>query len=91
VVVEAMAAGVVPVAMDKLGPSDIITHEKDGLLSKLNDDDFTQNIVRVLSDDSFRRKLSENALLTAKDYSQDNITKKLLGLYGRATSNHNST
>lgn len=90
VVVEAMAAGVVPVAMDKLGPSDIITHGKDGLLSKLNDDDFTNNIIKVLSDDSLRQKLSKNALLTAENYSQDSVTKKLLGLYRKATSNHNS-
>jgi glycosyltransferase involved in cell wall biosynthesis len=81
VIIEAMAAGLVPVAMNKLGPSDIITDGFDGVLSKLDHIDFRKNIIKLLTDDVLRQKLANNAKKTAEKYSQEKITQKLITLY----------
>lgn len=91
VVIEAMAGGLVPVAINKLGPSDIITNGKDGVLCAPSGDEFANNIVKVLSDDNLRKELSQNAIKTAQSYSQISITKKLLELYKQAEVNHKNT
>lgn len=90
VVVEAMASGLVPVAINILGPSDIITSGKDGILCNNDNNEFTENILKVLSDDKLRKDLSEGALKTAQNYSQINITTRLLGLYEQAKHSHSS-
>jgi len=90
VIVEAMAAGLVPVAMNKLGPSDIITDEYDGLLSDLNKIDFQANIIELLTNNNLRQRLAKNALKTAQKYSQDKIVEKLVHLYEKAEKNHQS-
>ncbi len=81
VVVEAMAGGLVPIAMGHLGPSDIITSGRDGVLCKNEVNDFASNVTKVLADNDLRKKLIRGALQTAKTYGQENITKKLIALY----------
>ncbi len=89
VVVEAMAAGLVPVAINKLGPSDIITNNKDGILCELDKKEFVKNIINVLTNQKLRDRLSSGAIKTANSYSQTEITKKLLALYTQAKNNLN--
>lgn len=81
VLVEAMAAGTPPVAINKLGPGDIITDGKDGLLTDLNLEHFVAKIVQLLEDDNLRKKLSEVAKKTAQEYAQPKIVEKLITLY----------
>ena len=88
VIVEAMARRLVTVAINKMGPSDIITSGKDGILTELNLEEYSEALAKVLTDDKLRGKLSEGAKETAKKYNQENITKQLLYLYQQAKIIH---
>jgi glycosyltransferase involved in cell wall biosynthesis len=61
VLIEAMAAGVPVVASNVPGIRDVVQHERTGLLVDLKDDlQMAFAIMRVIEDESLRRKLIEN-------------------------------
>lgn len=83
VLLEAMACGKPVIASDIMGPRDIITDGKDGLLfEKGNITDLKSNLEECLADDSFRRKLGMNARINIEEnYTFKKITQKLIEVY----------
>lgn len=68
VIIEAMAAGTPPVAIDRLGPHDLIDNNKTGLLVPLNQEVFSDTIINLLDDPKKRKQLSTAAMSAAKHY-----------------------
>lgn len=83
VVAEAMAAGTPPVAVNKMGPSDLIHDGNDGFLTKLKQADFIEKVVRLLKDDDLREKFAENGLKRVAEFSNDTSVEKMIKLYER--------
>jgi len=62
VIIEAMAAGVVVIASKGFGPSEIITHHKNGLLYEREDrNDLKNNILKIHNNTYFYKLLRQNA------------------------------
>lgn len=81
VIMEAMAAGTPVIAVDALGPGDIV---RDGETGFLTDDDaaeFAQAIGRVLGNFRLAKKLSVNAQKESRKYSAEKTAKRQLELY----------
>ena len=88
VISEAMAAGVPAVAVNKMGPTDIIKNDIDGYLCDLNLTDFTGKIERLLDDDALRIKMGSQAKENAKEFSKEACAIKMESLYERTIANH---
>jgi glycosyltransferase involved in cell wall biosynthesis len=81
VVAEAMAAGTVPVAVNKMGPTDLIHDGKDGYLTKLTLKDFTEKILKLLKDEDLHNKFANAGLERIDEFSTKTSTDKLEVLY----------
>lgn len=87
---EAMAAGTPVVCTDAHGNRDFALKDKTCLLVDHDDDEqLTQALTRLFSDEKLRNKLAKNALEEVKKYTWDNVTKQLVGFYSDVAS-HNS-
>lgn len=75
VLVEAMSLGCPVISVDcQFGPRDIIENEQNGLLVPQNDvQKLTDAISRVLTDEGFRARISDNAMLVAQTNSIDAV------------------
>ena len=80
-ILEAMAIGLVPVAVIAPGNRDIITNDVDGILTPDNYSEFAKQVCILLKNKKIRNTLKKNAKETAKKYSIQETTKKLLELY----------
>jgi glycosyltransferase involved in cell wall biosynthesis len=88
-VLEAMASGVCVVASDVDGTTDLIDHERNGLLFPVGRADaLTDRLARVLLDAPLRRRLAEAGLATAATHSWDacsaSTAEVLIASAGRA-------
>jgi len=74
---EAMAVGLPVVALKcHDGLTDIITHEENGYLVDLDNEDlFIETIIQLAQDNNKRKKIGENARRVAERYSENNIYK----------------
>jgi glycosyltransferase involved in cell wall biosynthesis len=81
VIIEAMAAGAVPVAVDVLGPHDIIHHDVTGMLTPLNLEAFSATIIDLLADPKKRKQMSVAAQRAAEDYDADVTGHSMEKLY----------
>lgn len=83
VLVEAMSRGVPAVSFDCVcGPSDIISHEENGLLVKNGDiEALADAMMRVMRDEDLRKRMSKNAVLVSQKYSEEVIMKKWVDLF----------
>lgn len=88
VISEAMASGMPAVAINKMGPSDIIKNNIDGYLCDLNLGEFTGRIEGLLDDDALRHKMGMQAKENAKEFSKESCASKMEALYERTISNH---
>lgn len=86
VVIEAMAAGAVPVAVDRYGPHDIIQDGVTGRLVDLNVQQFSGTIIDLLANDNKRRPMSKAARLAAKRYDMAVTAKVMESLYVKLTT-----
>ena len=82
VLIEAMACGLPPVAFDvRVGPRAII---QDGLSGRLIEDGETSSYVKALNEwmdrDDLRTEFSKNAVLRAKEFSEETIMQKWLAV-----------
>lgn len=77
---EAMAAGLPCISFDFIaGPSDIITHNENGILVKDGDvNALSFQIEQLMQNESERKRLGMNALEIRKKYSSAVITKKII-------------
>jgi len=81
VVAEAMACGTVPVAVNKMGPTDLIHDGEDGYLTKLTMSDFSEKLLKLLKDDKLRAKFAENGLKRIEEFSVKTSVDQMEALY----------
>jgi GalNAc-alpha-(1->4)-GalNAc-alpha-(1->3)-diNAcBac-PP-undecaprenol alpha-1,4-N-acetyl-D-galactosaminyltransferase len=80
VIVEAMSQNCPVIAFDcNYGPREIITHDVNGLLVKLNDiQSLIVNITRLLSDNHLRKKIIYNGLIRSSEFENKILNIKWL-------------
>jgi len=86
VVLESMAAGTPVVALGKLGVYDILSQEDTGgvMVKDLNEDDFSNEILKLLRNSSLYKELKEKAKIFVKNnYSIEKCVDMILDLYKR--------
>ena len=83
VLVEAMACGVPAVAFDcKCGPKDIIRQGENGLLVADGDiEGLAEAMMRLMKDETLRKRLSENAKAIVNTYSEEVVMNKWVNLF----------
>ncbi|TSC93422.1 MAG: group 1 glycosyl transferase [Candidatus Berkelbacteria bacterium Licking1014_7] len=81
VILEAMAGGAVPVAVNKLGPTDIINSGYNGFLVANNQQKFTEAIIKLLQNPKLLQKFRKNGLAKARHFTSVKQTDKLIDLY----------
>lgn len=81
VLLEAMALGKPVVAVGEMGVLDVLDKEKGGLLTKNNLDDFTQKVIRMLTDKALYMQKSEEAKKRAYEMSSFTIAEKQVEYY----------
>lgn len=88
VIVEAMRCGVPAVSFAcPCGPSDIITHEKDGfLVENGNVEQLAEHICYLIEHPDERKEMGRNAIEKAENYSLDEIGKRWINLFNEVTS-----
>jgi glycosyltransferase involved in cell wall biosynthesis len=79
-VIEAMAAGLPVVGIASPGVSDTVEHESSGLLAQ-NEDDFSDQILRIVRDHDGRRQMAERARRVADTYSIERNAQAMLAHY----------
>ena len=81
--IEAMACGLPVIAHDIPGVGNVISHNIDGLLTPLNDEEqLTNNIRKILSDNIMRQRLIRNGLeKVSSKYSWPSVVEKLETVY----------
>lgn len=82
VLIEAMQAGVPQIAYDvRVGPRNLIINEKTGFLIKDNDyKEFAKILLRLLRCNKICNELSENSMMRAKEFSENNVMEKWLNI-----------
>lgn len=81
VVLEAMASGLPVVAVAACGTEDTITPGHDGLLSPCAQDEFTAILEQAFESAPLRREMSARARVTARSFSIEPYTRRLVELY----------
>jgi glycosyltransferase involved in cell wall biosynthesis len=76
--VEAMAAGCVPVVINKGGQSEIVEHGVSGFLWE-SLDELRDHTTRLIHDDNLRAKMSEAARTRAQLFSRETFVKNFIG------------
>jgi glycosyltransferase involved in cell wall biosynthesis len=84
VVLEAMAGGLAVIAADTGGTSEIVQHERTGLLFPGNDSrSLAQQILRLAEDDKIRQKLARSGQqVVSQQFSMDRMVDELEGFLG---------
>lgn len=90
VIVEAMASGIPAVAVDQMGPSDIITDGIDGFLVPLKRNVFSGRIEQLLDNESLRKKMGDAARKNAQKFSTSACADLMEGLYEKVIDSHRS-
>jgi phosphatidylinositol alpha-mannosyltransferase len=82
VLLEAMAVGVPVIASDVEGYARLIGDGEEGILVPPRDDkELAKSLLLLLKDESLRQKMGAKGSLKAKEYSWEDITRKLLSYY----------
>lgn len=84
VLLEALASGLPVVAVDAAGTADTVTDKKDGLLTPLDQGAYVNAVTSVLEQPSRWEEMRRCALATAKSYSLEVLTERLLEHYQQA-------
>jgi 1,2-diacylglycerol 3-alpha-glucosyltransferase len=83
VLIEAMAAGTPVVAVEAPGPTDVLA-DGGGVLVPLQEEAFAEAVLELLTDDSRRRAMEEEAVRIVQGYSIPGATQRLLEIYEAA-------
>ncbi len=83
VMIEAMTCGLPAVTFDyKCGPKDIIENGKNGLLAPEGDvQALAKAMMKIMSDDSLRRRMGEEALKIKEKYSEEKVMGRWIRLF----------
>ena len=84
VTLEAMAADLSVVAVDATGTSDIVEHEKDGLLTANDSQALAEGINRLLADPDLQSKLRQGAKAKAQEFETMHVTRRMIDVYKQA-------
>ena len=79
--IEAMTTGLPIVATAVGGVPDMIEDEKSGLLVAVSKDKIAEAIIRLLDNETLREKVSQGAMLKARDFSLEKMTQAYITLY----------
>ena len=87
VMIEAMACGLPVVTFDyKCGPKDIIKDGENGLLVRNGDiQALADAMMKVMVDQEYRKRLSENALNVVSTYSEETVMNKWISMFTSLT------
>jgi glycosyltransferase involved in cell wall biosynthesis len=88
VLCEAMAGGTAVVAINLMGPKDIITSGVNGYLTKNNETDFTQKIIKLLDDQELREEFTKNGLKNVRKFSIAHCSNRLIEIYQKTIAAH---
>ncbi|MGD8477962.1 MAG: glycosyltransferase [Burkholderiales bacterium] len=86
VLLEAMAVGVPVISLAVMGTRDILNERRGALVPEDDERDFASNIVKLLSDDELRKRLSGEARLFAREWQSGVIAGRLASLYEQVVS-----
>ena len=75
------AAGLPVVAVSVFGASEMVKHESDGFLTRLNRQEFVHKVSLLVKDDVLRAKMGTQARLNAEIISSRNCALRLAGSY----------
>lgn len=78
---EAMMAGTPAVAVNKMGPVDIIKNGETGFLVNENADEFAGACLKILEDHALRQKMGDAAREWARAHSAQASTQRLVEIY----------
>jgi glycosyltransferase involved in cell wall biosynthesis len=79
---EAMACGLAPISTDIPGPTEVLTHEKNGLLvPPRNSQAIIDALEQLLQDKTQLNNLRINAYKTAQNYTWKRISEERIGIY----------
>ncbi len=81
VVTEAMAVGTPVVAVGEMGVADVMKGDKGGILTKLDEEEFTQSVLKLLADKALYATKKKEAFEWAKEWSSQSMAKRLLKYY----------
>ena len=82
VIIEGMICKKLVIAANEGGPSEIISHGKDGLLFTPRDNHSLQNALeQSINNSQLRQNIGDKAYITAQDYLTDAITRKVIHAY----------
>jgi glycosyltransferase involved in cell wall biosynthesis len=77
-ILEAMASGLVVFSTGTGGGQEIIRHEENGILFAPGDDDgLARALERVIQDHELQRRLSANAIETAREFGIDRVAANI--------------
>ncbi len=83
VVTEAMAVGTPVVAVGEMGVAEVMAGNKGGLLTKLDVNEFTGAVFRMLDDKELYETKKKEAFEYAKEWSAEAMAKKMMEKYER--------
>lgn len=90
VITEAMAAGIPAVAVNEMGPSDIIQDGEDGFLVPLNKKQFADKIEFLIDNIKLRLTMGKTAQKNTEKFSVKATSDEMENLYGNTISHHHS-
>ncbi len=87
VVTEAMAAGTPVVAVGEMGIKDVMASGKGGLVTKLNEDEFTDAVYRMLTNKTLYAQKKSETLAEADKWSSTSMAKRMIEAYEKILKN----
>lgn len=87
VVTEAMAAETPVVAVGEMGIKDVMASGKGGLVTKLDENEFTEAVRRMLTDKALYVQKKSETLAEADKWSSTSMAKRMLEAYERILKN----
>ena len=80
--IEAMASGRCILASDIHANKELITDNENGLLFNTTDpDEYLKKLFKLIEDENLRKRLSHKAVLNSINYSEDEMTRKIMKEY----------